>query len=137
MIHVGELKEKIRELAPQFDLQLAVLFGSQARGRTHRDSDIDIAVQGKYGVLDFSKMIEFTTKLYSVLGTDKVKVVDIAHMSPLFRRQVSDDGILLFEKKADLFARFSMLTNHLYIEAKPLFALREQYIKNALGIATA
>jgi predicted nucleotidyltransferase len=42
------LVEKLREcLRGRQDVQLAVLFGSQARGRTHAASDIDLAVQGE------------------------------------------------------------------------------------------
>lgn len=47
-LETAGLVEKLREcLRGRRDVHVAVLFGSQARGRTHATSDIDLAVQGE------------------------------------------------------------------------------------------
>ena len=137
MANFDALKASIQKLVPEYELSLAVLFGSQARGETHAKSDIDIAVQGNAGPVDFLKLVEIANRLSKAAKTDHIDVVDITKMSPLLRKQVADDGVILFERHNNIFAEFMLLANKLYIEAKPLLLQREQYVKQALGLASA
>ena len=95
MINVEKLKAAISELAPQYDLKLAVLFGSQARGTTHKDSDVDIAVQGTHGVVDFSKMIEIFSQSKICLNFTKNSGILWKELAYIFvRRRMHDRKIV-------------------------------------------
>ena len=43
MIDVEKIKPQIKELAEKHGLKLVMLFGSQVTGKTHKESDYDIA----------------------------------------------------------------------------------------------
>ena len=42
-----KIKEKVKEIAQKYGLSFVALFGSQATGKTHQKSDIDIAYLSK------------------------------------------------------------------------------------------
>ena len=48
--------KKLREIARKHKLRLLVLFGSQAQGTTHKESDIDIAFFPSKNVVDEEKL---------------------------------------------------------------------------------
>ena len=43
MIDMDKIKPQIKELAEKYGLKLVMLFGSQASGKTHKESDVDFA----------------------------------------------------------------------------------------------
>ena len=136
MIDTKKLSVKIQELAPHYGIEAAVLFGSQARGEPHRESDIDIAVTGAHGRVDFSVLIDFTSRLGTELHTNAIEVVDMNASSPIFRKQIADDGIVLYQKSETIFANFIMRAYALYFGSKPFLRLREQWLKESLRVFT-
>jgi predicted nucleotidyltransferase len=124
--------EKIKQFAEKHGLTMVVLFGSQARNETHQGSDTDIAVFGRQkSVREISQMqIEFS----EMFQIKDVELVDLSGRTPLFLKQVSDDGKVLYEQKPGIFDEFQIYAFKRYVEAKPLFALRrkftEQFIRS-------
>jgi len=58
------VKEYIKTLKPFIQIEKAILFGSWARGRGHRDSDIDlIVISPDFGKLDFMKRLIWLSKM--------------------------------------------------------------------------
>lgn len=99
---IVDLKSKIAPLAEKYNLKLVVLFGSQASGRTHKNSDIDIAVLGE-GVVDMSSL---TIDFYSLFNRDDVEVVDIGSASPTMMYVIVRDGKLLYENESGVFLKW-------------------------------
>ncbi|MBI5004016.1 nucleotidyltransferase domain-containing protein [Candidatus Kaiserbacteria bacterium] len=116
--------EVLKGLAEKHGLSLVVLFGSQATGKTHAGSDTDIAffsIQPK-NMLEIAEMqMEFTEKL----RIKDLELVDLAGKAPLFLKQVADQGIVLYEKDPSVFDEFQIYAFKRYVEAKPLYAMRE------------
>ena len=80
----------IRRVAERMvGLELLVLFGSRARGNTHRGSDWDFAYLGTTG-LDANRL---NAELALALRTDRVDVADLAEAGGLLRFRAARDGV--------------------------------------------
>lgn len=119
--------EKIAQFAQKHGLQMVVLFGSRARGEARLASDTDIAVFAgvKKSVRELSLMqIEFA-EMFHVKNPE---IVDLSGRAPLFLKQVADDGKVLYERSHGIFDEFQIYAFKRYVEAKPLFALRREFV---------
>lgn len=78
----------------------ARLFGSQAQGQSHRESDVDVAILLDRGIhhtrLDRSNVrVDLTSALIGVLHRNEVDVVILNDVPPLFARRILNEGIPL------------------------------------------
>ncbi len=85
----------------QADIELALLFGSQARGSAHTDSDIDVAVQATQALSTMRKkqLIEGI----ALLSGCAVELVDLRHVGQPIMGQIIQDAQRL-KGSNDLFA---------------------------------
>lgn len=87
-------------LADRKDVELALLFGSRARGRFRPDSDVDVAYLGKeVDPLELSAHLTSATRL-------EVQAVDIADPSYPLMQAVLRDGIVLHQGKPGAVGRW-------------------------------
>jgi predicted nucleotidyltransferase len=80
-----------RALSGRSDVQLAILFGSSARGRATPESDVDVAVLAPGG-----DRLELALELGKALGLE-VDVVDLATAGIPLERQIVAHGIVVHE----------------------------------------
>jgi len=132
MIINQKIEKKIIELAEKYGLSLVVLFGSQATGKTHRDSDIDIAYISQKK-LDFDAKSSLNSDLTGVFGNDRVDIVDIKTANPLLLRAIVRDAVVLYEKSKNIFDNIYVYAFKLYEEPKPLFELRKYLLDKRLA----
>lgn len=92
-IDVESKKAAIAEIAKKHGLSFVALFGSQATGRTHARSDVDVAVLGRKEVDRFAVAAE----LDGVFGRDDTEVVILNDASPTLMYVVTRDGKMLYE----------------------------------------
>ena len=90
-----------RALSPRDEILEAYLFGSRARGRARRDSDIDVAVyvdeaRARDGVWGYRA--ELTTDLMVALGTNDIDVVVLNHAPILLYHRVLRDGVRVLSR---------------------------------------
>ena len=98
-MHVDTSYPQLGALFRPYPVQLAYLFGSQATGGTHAESDVDIAV-----LLDasltaderFTEQLALIGTLSDLFGTDHVDVVVLNEASPLLAYEVLRNGVLLY-----------------------------------------
>ena len=81
-------------------VQAAWLFGSHAEGRSHRDSDVDVAVLLERGCCPdararFDARVAMTADLIAVLHNNEVDLVVLNDAPPLFARRIVRDGRLV------------------------------------------
>ena len=79
----------------------AYLFGSRARGRPRRNSDVDVAVllaEAADTTATWGERAELTTLLMSALGTNAVDVVILNRAPPLLYHRVLRDGVRLLAR---------------------------------------
>ena len=111
-------------------VQVAYLFGSQARGQAGPLSDVDVAV-----LLDSSltqpEMLDLQLRLMAdladALDRDDVDVVVLNHASLVLCHQVlKNEQILLCRDETARF-RFTFETNRDYLDAVPMYELHQAY----------
>lgn len=127
-----ETRARISAIAEKYHLSLVVLFGSQATGKTHRQSDVDIAyfAQEPLSLGEESKLV---IDLMRAFRTDAVDLVSLQNASPLLRYQIAHSGKVVYERMPGLFASFFIHALRQYEEAKPLFQLRSEYLDKRIA----
>lgn len=81
------------ELMSRFGIRSLKLFGSVARGEHCADSDVDVLVDMPGRFYTYSAANDY---LEDLLGCRVDLIRNHAGLSPVFRQQVSQDGITLF-----------------------------------------
>ncbi|MCX6719028.1 MAG: nucleotidyltransferase domain-containing protein [Candidatus Taylorbacteria bacterium] len=131
MVDIESIKPKIRELAEKYGVSLIVLFGSQVKGKTHKESDFDIAYYSEKK-LDFNEEIKLDSNLTDVFRSNEVQLINLKKASPLLAREITRDCIILFERKDNIFNDLLIYTIRMYDEARSLFRLRAQYVADRI-----
>lgn len=121
-INIDELKSKIIPIAQKYNLKLVVLFGSQASGRTHKNSDIDIAILGDG---DFN-MTNLTIDFYDFFKREDVEVVNISSASPTMMYVIVRDGKLLYENEYGAFLKWKFYAMWVWRDTAWLRHLRDK-----------
>jgi predicted nucleotidyltransferase len=96
--------ERLRDRAATLpQIQLAVLFGSTARGQENPQSDVDLGLL----LEPYSPEARFQAEaeLRRAAGTT-VDVILLDAAPPLLAFEIARDGVLLFERSPGLWARF-------------------------------
>ena len=97
----GELGHILSGLASYFagkpGVQAAWLFGSHCEGRSHRDSDIDVAVLFEHGrypdaLARFNARVRMTADIIALLHRNEVDLVVLNDAPPRFARRIVLDG---------------------------------------------
>src|ERR1035437_158320 len=102
MIILDEQKNKlIEKIAEKHKLDLVVLFGSQAKNKATKESDIDVGVHCANG-LNLDDKIAVARELAEVFQNENIDVSIISSNSPLLMRQILTDGKILYEKEKNL-----------------------------------
>jgi len=101
---MASTKERlIHALGQMPDVELAVLFGSAARGDNQRRSDLDLAVRLKEDSAQDLSRVQVT--LARVTGQE-VDLVPLDTSPPLLRFEIARDGVPLVERKPHAWADF-------------------------------
>lgn len=122
------IRQKIVQLAQEYQLSLVVLFGSQSRGDTHAQSDVDIAYRAVEPLsLESEGML--IVELMQIFQTEKIDLASLRLASPLLLHEIAVSGQPLYEQRPGNFNDFYVYAMRRYEEARPLFRLRSEYLK--------
>ncbi len=121
-------KENIAEIAKKFGFTLVVLFGSQVRGKTHRTSDVDIGFLSDK-TMSLREIADIEFEMAQKLSIPTIELVHLGGMASLFLRQVTNEGIVLYEDKPGAFTSFASYVFRRFIEEKPLRNFKEQSLR--------
>lgn len=129
MENTDKIKEKTREVAIKYSLSFVVLFGSQATGRIHKKSDIDIAVIRKQPI-SFDERLKIIGDFSDIFEREDVEVVDLAPASPTLMYAVVRDGKLLYEKNENDFLNWKLYAIKIWMETAWLRELSRKSLLN-------
>jgi predicted nucleotidyltransferase len=119
-------KDRLADLPTQIgDLELLVLFGSVARGRTLARSDVDLGVR----CASMADLDQLYLALAPRLPTDRLDIVDLRRVGPLLAFRVARTGLLLFERTPGLFREFQSLASRRYCDTEKLRRARRRAIQ--------
>jgi len=124
-----EQREKIAELAERYQLRLVLLFGSQATGLTHPQSDVDIGFLAERPIEDYTTRFNMEEEVRHIFNRGDLELVDLSATTPLLQRNASRDGVLLYESEKGNFVRFQVIALRQFIETAPLRRLRHERIQ--------
>ncbi|MFA6552541.1 MAG: nucleotidyltransferase domain-containing protein [Candidatus Paceibacterota bacterium] len=126
-----EQKKQIAEIAKNHKLALLALFGSYATGYTHKRSDVDVGFISEREI-DFRENYEICEKLAPIFHNHDIDFVNLNNISPDIKKQVADQGILLYADSHAIFELFKIHANRIYLETKPLRIYRDRRLKDII-----
>ncbi len=121
-------KIKITEIAQKYELSLVLLFGSQARGKTHPQSDVDVGFFSDHS-MGLREIAQLEFEMSQTLQIGSLELVRLNGMSSLFLKNVLDDGILLYERAPGDYTSFAGIVFKRFVEEKPLRELRKSALE--------
>jgi len=121
--------DKLKRVARRYQLDLIVLFGSRAKGRARKGSDVDVAVRARrrrWGDADWE--LGLASDLASALESGgEVDVAFLNGADPVLLFEVASDGIPLFEAEPAGFAQFCSYAARRYEDNRKWFERRRRY----------
>lgn len=126
--------EHIQEIARQYELKLLVLFGSQVTGKTHAESDYDIAYAGreKLSLDQEGRLIVALTGCLGLSDERLLNLVPIARTNPLLLYAITDNARVLYESESGIFAGMRAFAFKQYVELKPLYEAKFRRLGNII-----
>lgn len=90
-----DMRERFAHIAKAHHLRLVILYGSVARGTATAMSDVDIGVLRAYPLSPEDEAF-LTEEIARATDIPHIEVRSLHRVSPLFLRQVTHEGIVLF-----------------------------------------
>jgi predicted nucleotidyltransferase len=124
-----EIKERLKPLFKDVELQLALVFGSTVSGGFKKEqSDVDLAF-----LFDKpAEILALTNQVIRLLHFDEIDVVDLRFANPLLRFSLVKNGKLLYERSPGLFNNFISLAFRRYVDTKKLRDAQTKMIRTFL-----
>jgi len=123
-------QERLGALARKHGLDLVVLFGSQAKGRTHSGSDVDVAVRFRPGQrVAWHRKLDVASQLDSAFpDSGGVDVAFLNDASSLLLFEVAATGQALYERQPLLFWQFQSYAARRYDDEHKFRLRRAAYL---------
>ena len=115
-------KAQLARVARKYKLKFVILHGSYAIGRSHKGSDLDIAIVGKKELAFDTYIRKLFPEFVAVFGNDNHRELDLKTLdkvSSLFRYEVIRDGVLLYGNPTD-YEEYKAVSYRMYEDEKPL-----------------
>lgn len=131
MIDAEKIKPQIKDLAEKYGLSLVMLFGSQVIGKTHKESDFDIAYLSdkKLSFEDEGGIIIDIAKIIGVQDERLVNLCNIKNAGALLLKEIFDRHQMLFCADRNVYDSYKIFSIKNFIENRPIFDLRDFLIK--------
>lgn len=124
-------KEKLEELRKAHGLKLILLHGSQVIGKTHSQSDIDIAVlrQDPKKPLDTITLI---SELISLFHNNTIDVSDLTLASPLLLYNATQNSLLLSGSLSN-YNKLKLRAFHSFNNYSKYFEIESEFIREKVN----
>lgn len=119
-------------LASEKSIELAYLFGSEARGKSRAGSDVDIAILLNTDFFAEGRLelrLKIAEKLNKLFGRE-IDVVILNTAGSLLKFQVVRDGKPLFERKKGAAKKFKLNAIKEYFDYLPMFNFHYERLKS-------
>ncbi len=121
----------IRSLAAEFQLELVLLFGSRARGKTHEKSDVDLAVLAPH-ILSLKDFLTIQSRFNDILKAP-VDLVDLKTVPVLLGDRIARDAQVIVGN-IKKFQRLRDLLHMKYMDYGHYFKKREERLYQQFGV---
>ena len=126
-----DIKQRIAEVGKKYKLKLAVIYGSYATGKSHRTSDLDIAVLGEKE-LEFKTILDLYSEFSNIFRDKDVDVKSLHRVDPFFRYQVMRDSILIYGNPLE-YHNFKAYVFRAYMDSKDLLRIEKMLSRKTIS----
>ncbi len=124
---------ELQAVCEKYDLDLVVLYGSQAKGTAQAGSDHDVGVRKREGLVGSDEFLSLVFELSQVLGRGNLDLVDLRKAPPLLKYEAARSGQALYEAQPGTFNLFHVLAWKLYQDDRhDLRRLDRVYVQQSL-----
>jgi predicted nucleotidyltransferase len=121
------------EVCREFDLELVVLYGSRARGYARPDSDSDVGVMRRAGLVPAERILDLAVKIGEATGLPGIDLVDLRRAPPLLKHSAGTHGRALYEDEPGRFNLFKVYAWKLWLDdQQTLRKLDAVYVREGL-----
>jgi len=120
-------KTKIKRIAGKHNLKLIIAFGSSVTGKTHKESDIDIAVLPKENGFDNQMYLDLNDKFTGLFNGRKIDLSFINRADPLLLSKICGDSVLLYGNLR-AYRDLKLYSFKRYADYMPYFGMEEKYV---------
>ena len=124
------MKDTYDALCNKHGLLLLLLHGSQVTGKTHQESDIDIAIVRDTKKTDID-MLALQQDLSELFGSDRIDITDLTHADPLLQFAVLSKSTLLAGNLGD-YQRHQLMAFHQYNDYLPFLKEEKRIVAQKL-----
>ncbi|MBU0494577.1 MAG: nucleotidyltransferase domain-containing protein [Chloroflexi bacterium] len=117
------------DVCQRHGISLVVLFGSQATGATRADSDMDLGVLVDKYPLEPEQELALIRDFVHTLRRADLDVTVLNHAAPLLCYHVARDGVPLYERDPQAFARYRFRAWKRFIDTARFRRLKQDYIE--------
>ena len=121
-------QEKLTNWCQINGIDLCVLFGSQATGRTHARSDVDVALLSASKPDLRKELLRLMGELEDQFGQPVDLVIIEPDTDPLLRLEIFQHGQPLYESRTGLFNEHRVLSVTIYDDTEPLRRVRDRVL---------
>ena len=125
------MKDKnLKNLLKKYEIVFLFLFGSKAKGEkyTHKYSDIDLAYLSKRD-LSLKEESQMLLELSKFFRSSNLDLVDVKKAPPLLLKNIFENHKVIYCKDKKLYRLYQIYAIRKYLEAKPIFEIRNYQFK--------
>src|SRR5436190_24269236 len=131
--NLPSISESVRRcLSTHAEIQAGYVFGSMVSGRTHPDSDVDVAVlvNPKFSrAKSLRNRLSSIAEIASALGRSDVDLIILNSAPPVLAHQVLSKGRLVLQRSAAARVAFQVRAVNAFLDTEPMRALFRTYLK--------
>lgn len=110
-----------------YNVEMVILFGSQAKGLARSDSDIDLGILLAKHPIPVEEELQLCLDLVGAVQTSKVDMVLLNHADPLLCYEAVCHGIVIYEGKPSIFDQFKVMAFKRFSDTEWLRQLYDLY----------
>ena len=122
-------KKQISILAKKYDLRVLILFGSHAIGKTHKESDLDLAFYSLHKI-DEEKFYQDTASLFHRADIDLINI--FTTHNHILRYRILSTGTILYEKEKGLKNQMEWQSYFDYRDFQKYYKVRETLLNQKI-----
>jgi predicted nucleotidyltransferase len=120
--------DKLKHWCPGRQIDLCILFGSQATGKTHANSDVDVALLSLTDHNLQKHWLRLNGELEDWFGQTIDLVIINSETDPVLRLEIFQHGKPLYESQPGLFTEQHIVAIKLFEDTEPLRRWRRRVI---------
>ncbi len=135
--NIRRIEDVVIPWCQQQPVNLCVLFGSQATGKTHPHSDVDVAIWPMH-TLSVATRLEWVVELETRLNQNVSLVIVSPDLDPVLQFEIIRQGRLMFEARPGLWDEKRLELWHAYNDSLPFrHAARQRLHEFAMEVRNA